>query len=341
MSAKRAKKKLFKRVGCFFIVFAVIVVIAVSLLLFSGSGEFEMTEHHPFKSAEAKERWIHNIDELAKTSWPEDSDSVYVDTAFGKTFVRICGPESASPLVLLHGAATNSLMWSDCIRAFSEKYTTYAVDTIDDYGLSVNSKLLVSADEYTEWLDELFSGLHLGNNINLMGLSYGGWLSGQYALRHQDRLNKVVLLSPAGIVQPIRIQFYVRSVISMLPFRNCRMNLLSWVLADLRRQDESFFEETVASQMQLAQECFKSSQLRANPGILSDQELQNLKLPVLFLTGANEKIYSPYKAMERLEKVAPSIEKELFPGAGHDLLFVKTEMVIARILEFLEDRGKF
>jgi pimeloyl-ACP methyl ester carboxylesterase len=305
--------------------------------LLSGSGEIEVTEYHPFKSAEAKERWIRNLDELAKTSWPEDSDSVYIDTSFGNTFVRICGPESAPPLVLLHGAGTNSLMWSRNIRALSEKYRTYAVDTIDDHGLSVNSKLLRSADEYTEWLDELFSGLHLDNHINLVGLSYGGWLSGQYAIRHRDRLNKVVLLSPAGIVQPIRMQFYIRGVISFLPFRNCRRNLLSWVLEDLRKQDESFFETIVLYQMELARQCFKSYQIRTNPGILSDQELQNLQVPVLFLTGANEKIYSSDKAMERLERVAPSIEKGLFPGAGHDLFAVKAEMVNARILEFLGD----
>lgn len=300
-----------------------------------------MIEYHPFKSMKAKERWIRNTHELAKTSWPEDSDPVYVDTSFGKTFVRICGPESAPPLVLLHGAGTNSLMWAGCIRALSEKYMTYAVDTIDDHGLSVNSKLLVSADEYTKWLDELFSGLHLGHNINLMGLSYGGWLSAQYALRHQDRLNKVVLISPAGTVQPIRMQFYVRAIISALPFRNCRMSLISWLFTDLRKQDESFYETTVASQMELAKQCFKSSRIRTNPGMLSDQELQNLKLPVLFLTGANEKIYSSDKAMERLEKVAPSIEKELYADAGHDLIIVKEEPVIARILEFLEGEGKF
>jgi len=309
-----------------------------SLWLLSGSGELEITEYHPFKSAEAKQRWIRHMDEQARASWPENSNSVYVDTSFGKTFVRICGPESASPLVLLHGAGMNSLMWSGTIRAFSGKYRTYAVDTIDDYGLSVNSKLLRSADDYTQWLDELFSGLHLGDHINLMGLSYGGWLSGQYALRHQDRLTKIVLLSPAGIVQPIRMQFYIRSVISFLPFRSCRRNLLSWVLEDLRKQDESFFETTVLYQMELARQCFKSYQIRTNPGTLSDRELQNLQLPVLFLTGANEKIYSPYKAMERLEKVAPSVEKELFPGAGHDLLAIKAEMVTSRILEFLGDK---
>ena len=334
MPVKEEKKKIFKRIGCFFVIFAVIVVVAVFLLLVSGSGELEKTEYHPFKSMEAKERWIHNIDEQVKTSWLKDSDSVYVDTNYGKTFVRISGPESSPPLVLLHGAGSNSLMWAGSIRAFSEKYRTYAVDTIDDYGLSINTKLMESADDYTEWLDELFSGLNLGNGINLIGLSYGGWMSGQYALRHQDRLNKVVLIVPAGTVQPIRMQAYVRVIFAALPFKYCKNSIYSWLLEDLKKQDEDLFEY-VLHQMAIAQQCFKSSQIRISPGMLSDQELQNLKLPVLFLTGANEKGYSPTKAIERLEKVAPSIQKELIPGAGHDLAFVKNELVNTIILKFL------
>lgn len=294
-----------------------------------------MTEYHPFKSIEAKERWLRNIKELEKTEWPGDSDSLYVDTSFGKTFVRICGPESAPPLVLLHGMGTNSLMWAGHIEAFSKKYRTYAVDAVDDFGLSVNTKVLRSADEYSEWLDELFTGLDLDSNINLAGLSYGGWLAGQYALRHQDRLNKMVLVSPAATVMPLRKQFYLRGALMLLPFRCCRENLLTWANEDLIKQNKDLFENSVLYQNELALQCFKSPQARTWPAMLSDEELQRLKVPVLFLTGANEKVYSPYKAMERLEKVAPNIKKEIIPGAGHDLFVVKKEIVNTRILEFL------
>lgn len=296
-----------------------------------------MSEYHPFKSAETKERWIRHIHDLEKTTWPVDSDSVYVDTSFGKTFVRICGPESAPPLVLLHGMGANSLMWAGSIKPFSDKYRAYAVDAVDDFGLSVNTKLLKDADDYSQWLDALFTGLGLDNNINLMGLSYGGWQAGQYALRHQEKLNKVVLLSPAGTVLPIKKVFYLRGALTMLPFKFCRGNLLSWALEDLKKQDEELFEKTVLYQNEMAMECFKSPQARTWPSVLSDHEWQSLKVPVLFLTGANEKIYSPRKAMERLERVAPSIKKKLIPGGGHDLFAVKMEIVNSHILEFLEN----
>ena len=60
MSKGKPRKKPYRWVRFFSIAFAVIVFIAVLLLIFSGSQEIEITEYHPFKSMEAKERWIHN-----------------------------------------------------------------------------------------------------------------------------------------------------------------------------------------------------------------------------------------------------------------------------------------
>jgi pimeloyl-ACP methyl ester carboxylesterase len=338
MPDKKPKKKLFIWLVCFSAVFVIGIVVA-GLFIFQGSSEFVITENHPFKSAEAKEQWIRYQNEREKMIWPANSDSVYVNTSFGKTFVRICGQESAPPLVLLHAGRSDSLMWSASIGPFSEKYRTYAVDTIGDCGLSVNTKLLKGANDYCQWLDELFTGLHLNDNINLLGMSFGGWIAGQYALGHQDRLNKVVLLSPAGIVLPLCKQFYARAMLAALPIKYCRNNILLWLCEDQKKQDEELFKKTTLYHSDIIQQCFKSSPMTTIPTMLSDQQLQSLKVPVLFLTGANEKVYSPTKATERLEKVAPSIQKEIISGGGHDLISVKNDLVNTKVLKFLSSIG--
>ncbi|GAH54730.1 unnamed protein product, partial [marine sediment metagenome] len=69
------------------------------------------------------------------------------------------------------------MQWLPNIEALSEYYRTYAVDNIYDYGRSVYTRTIKSPDDFVNWLDELFSILELGDNINLMGLSYGGWLT--------------------------------------------------------------------------------------------------------------------------------------------------------------------
>jgi len=47
-----------------------------------------------------------------------------------------------------------------------------------------------------EWLDELIMALKLENSVNIVGHSYGGWLTSQYALKFPENLNKIVLLAP-------------------------------------------------------------------------------------------------------------------------------------------------
>ena len=148
-----------------------------------------MTAYHPFRSATAKDRYLKVYDMRAK-KWPVDSEIRLEDTSYGKTFVRISGPVGAPPLVLLHGGGGNSLQWIPNIEALSKSYRAYAVDNIYDYGRSIYTQIIKHPDDFANWLDELFSVLELGNNINLMGLAYGGWITIQYALRLPERLNE-------------------------------------------------------------------------------------------------------------------------------------------------------
>jgi pimeloyl-ACP methyl ester carboxylesterase len=58
-------------------------------------------------------------------------------------------------------------------------------------------------------------------------------------------------------------------------------------------------------------------------------------MPTLYLVGENEKIYSPQKAIQRLNGIAPQIKTELIPDAGHDLSVVQSAMVNQIVQDFL------
>jgi pimeloyl-ACP methyl ester carboxylesterase len=62
-------------------------------------------------------------------------------------------------------------------------------------------------------------------------------------------------------------------------------------------------------------------------------------VPCLFLVGEHEKIYSPTAAPRRLRRVAPLVQAEIIPGAGHDLVCVQPDVVARRVLEFLDEPG--
>lgn len=71
------------------------------------------------------------------------------------------------------------------------------------------------------------------------------------------------------------------------------------------------------------------------PTVFEDQELQKISIPVLFMVGENEKIYSAEQAVDRLHTVAPNIETAIIPKAGHDIWIVQAEAVNDHILGFL------
>lgn len=295
--------------------------------------------YHPFRSSEAQAEYLaHYAQEEAM--WPIPSVGQLVETSYGRTFVRISGPIDAPPLVLFPGAGGCSLQWRLNIEALSHRYRTYAVDGLINLGCvgrSVYSRAISHEHEAVAWLDELFDGLDLGNNLNLMGPSHGGWLAAQYALHAPDRLDGLVLVAPAGIILPFRKRYLFRTILlSIFPSRDRYIRFFKWSFKDLA-QINSQFIEAMADDFLLSVRCFEPVNPRELPKLtaLSDEELQRISVPTLVLMGENEVLYSAQEAVKRLKKSAPQIAVELLPNAGHDLLLVQAEMVHQKIEGFL------
>lgn len=295
----------------------------------------QKTPQHPFRSQKAKERYLEMYDSRAK-AWPVPSETRMVETSFGQTFVRISGPLEAPPLVLLPGANTTSLLWIPNIKSLSETYRTYAVDNIYDFGRSVYTKKFKVTGDYVNWLDELFNALELGNNINLAGLSYGGWITSQYSLRFPNRLDKIVLMAPAATIVQFGPGFMKSVFLALIPHRHYVKKAMNYIMEDLANKGESGRGELefVAENAFLGLRCFKPKMM-VTPTVLTDEELQDFRVPTLFLIGENEKIYSTEDAVLRLKSMAPQIKVQIIPNAGHDLTIVQAEMVNIFILEFL------
>jgi pimeloyl-ACP methyl ester carboxylesterase len=294
------------------------------------------TSYHPFRSQKAKDRYLKRYDMRAQ-AWPVASETKTVDTSYGHTFVRICGPPEGRPLVLLPSAAASSLIWMMNVEALSAHYRVYAVDNIYDFGRSANSRDIKSANDLTNWLDGLFDALQLGNNINLMGLSYGAWITGLYALRHPDRLGKIVMCAPPATVFPLPAAWVWYGLTGLIPHRYFLRNMTRWMFKDLTRKEDEASRgllENLVEDAFVGLRCFKLK-MPVAPTVLTDEQLQSIKVPALFLVGENEVIYPAQNAIQRLKDVAPSIRAEIIPDAGHDLTIVQAKMVNEKVLDFL------
>ena len=339
--ATMKKRKLLKAVGCGC---ATLLLIVVSIAVWIGLLAREMTAPveldgvHPFKSAAKKERYLAHYDARAQ-NWPVPSETVFVDTSWGETFVRISGPDEGPTLVLLPGANSTSLLWEPNVAAWAERHRVYAVDNVFDYGRSVYSRNLTEPGDFTDWLDQLFDGLGLVDEVNLLGLSYGGWIAGQYGLARPDRLDKLVLVAPAATVAWFSGDFIKKGISCMIPHPHFVKDMVRWALHDAAEgtPEERRMVEEAAENAWLGLRSFKLKQM-VNPTVLTDEEWRSYEVPVLYLVGENEVIYSitGREAVAKINTVAPEIETELFPDCGHDLTIVQPDRFNRRVLEFLD-----
>lgn len=269
--------------------------------------------------------------------WPVPFESMDIPSRFGCTHLVACGPQDAPALVLLHGFFASLTMWALNIADLSREYRVYAVDVMGQPGKSIPDQPIRSRGDFVEWLSSLLDALKIERAL-LAGMSYGGWVALNYALGAPERVEKAVLLSPAGSFLPVVSQFMQRAMAMMFfPRRFLVEGFMGWLTYKPNLNDPTIrvIYDQIVTQMYLGVRYFRSQ-----PGVMPiafpEAELRALQVPTLLLIGQQEVVYNPVAALECARALVPYLESDLIPGASHDLTFSLHDQVDARILEFLE-----
>jgi pimeloyl-ACP methyl ester carboxylesterase len=242
--------------------------------------------------------------------WPVPYETVDIPTRHGHTFVIVSGNPAAPPLILLHGAGTNSTMWVGDVVAYAPYYRVYAVDLLGEPGRSAPTRPVWAGLAYAEWLDDVVTALKL-DKVTLVGISQGGWTAVKYAVYKPEQVEKLVLLTPGGIT-PDKMSFLIRVVPLLLLGRWGIQRVNRILFADQPIPDE------VEDVMTLIFTHFKP-RLGVLP-LFSDEELQRLTMPVLLLIGAKDALRDATKIEARMAGLLPDLTAMIIPGAGHTLL---------------------
>jgi pimeloyl-ACP methyl ester carboxylesterase len=288
---------------------------------------------HPsaFKTPEGEAAFFAAYDAAMK-AWPVPYDEFEIPSRFGTTYVIASGPPTAPPLVLLHGYMATSVMWAPNVADFSRHYRVYAIDVMGQPGRSIAGDPIGSVADYVSWLNTTLYELRL-NRFSLIGMSYGGWLALNYAIAQPQRVEKLVLLSPGGLLPLVR-QFTARGMLmTLLPSRITVNSFMHWL---------GFGEESAAvfelMRLGLRHSRVAPETLRLTPTVFSHGELSTLDVPTLVLMGDEEVIYDPAKALERVQALLPDVEGALVPGSKHDMCVTQHAYVDARVIDFLQTR---
>lgn len=267
--------------------------------------------------------------------WPVPYEELSIPTSYGETHVIASGPEAAPPVVLLHALLATPVSWYKNVASLSQSYRVYAVDVIGEGNRSRPVKPIASMDGFLQWFTELIDGLGI-DTLYLAGNSYGGLTGAYYAMKLPERVRKLVLISPAATIHPMR-PFYLHMFIPKAIYQF--LPKLPGVQRAMRRSVD--WMHNGLPQDPLWEPVFYNSMVHARlinqvfPRVYSREEFAQIKAKVLLIIGDRETVYNDLQsALHAARELMPDAEIEVIPSAHHIGMLANPEQVNRRILRF-------
>jgi pimeloyl-ACP methyl ester carboxylesterase len=157
------------------------------------------------------------------------------------------------------------------------------------------------------WLDELLAQLS-DRPAHLVGLSYGGWVAMNQAIRAPGRVASITLLDPAGLTKldaRFWLWFSISGLASLTPMP-LRRRLARWL------DSPSMLEPELMALMWAGIRGYRMEP--KFPAILTDDELRAITVPALLITGARSAMLTPAEARAR-GSLMPHAQVAVVPGS--------------------------
>lgn len=247
------------------------------------------------------------------------------------------------PLVLLHGAVSDSRWWRRQIDDLSDELTVVAWDA-PGCGRSSDPPEDFQLSDYADCLADLILRIGL-NKPHLLGLSFGGGLALEFYHRYPDVPATLVLASAyagwAGSLSPEAVEERRRKGLrdSNLPPEQVVESWISTVIS------ESASPEIIAEAKAIMRE-FHPAGMRAMLSAFAEADLSGMlstvEVPTLLLYGELDQ-RSPLTVARSLEAGIPDSKLVVLPGVGHGSNLEAPEAFNSAVRSFLlsnrEGRG--
>jgi pimeloyl-ACP methyl ester carboxylesterase len=242
--------------------------------------------------------------------WPVACEQRIVSTRQGNTFVIVSGDSSAPPVVLLHGSGTNSAWWVRDVATWASHHRVYAVDTIGEPGFSAPSRPPLASSAYAEWLDDVWTGLSL-EQASVVGISLGGWLGLDFAIRRPSRVASLFLICPSGLGR--------QNLMLLLKVGALRL-FGTWGLLKSLQLVSGRTAPLPKPMVDALLVIFRNFRLRMERiPRFTDADLAGLSIPLQVVVGSDDALLNSQETRERVERCVRRGRVLCVENAGHML----------------------
>ena len=127
----------------------------------------------------------------------------FIALSRGTTHYDIAGPDSGRVVVLVHGFSVPYYIWDSTAAGLSA--AGYRVVRYDLYGRGLSDRPDTEYDGmlYDRQLGELLDSLRITGPVDLVGLSFGGFVTAHYVTGHASRVRTLTLVDPVSQASPV------------------------------------------------------------------------------------------------------------------------------------------
>ncbi|RPD48345.1 alpha/beta hydrolase [Hymenobacter sediminis] len=270
----------------------------------------------------------------------QELDIAYIDV----------GPQDAEVLVLVHGMGGGIPTWRKNLEVLKKQFRCLALD-LPGHGYSSKGDYPYTISFYTDVVLSFINALGVGP-VTLVGHSMGGQTAIMAGLREPNLIQKLILVSPAGVEpytsveKQLLINMSAGVVATGNAFTKNRLNFLigfcnnAELAGDLAKR-LAFFKEDAA--------VFGRAMQRSIEGMLLESlnhSLTEIRQPCLLLVGKDDKL-SPYQYLRGQEYYQIVVRESakiphghlvVVPRCGHFVQYQCPEAFNTEVLEFLKEK---
>lgn len=258
-----------------------------------------------------------------------------------KTYYELAGPDNRETAVFIHGFSIPSFVWDynfDFLAQAGVRVLRY-----DCYGHGLSDKPFksYSRDYYCGQLNELLETLRIKSGINLIGLSMGGVIAADYANRYPGKVNKIVLISPAGmssqplILDLIKLPYLGEAIVNFFGTGILTLG----VRKDFQRPHlyPEYIKHGICQLKDAGFAYSLISTLRNNVlfnAVSVYRELGRKNKKICLIWGKND-LLMPYRLHKKFLEIFPASDFHTIGNAGHASNYERPDAVNKILLRFL------
>jgi pimeloyl-ACP methyl ester carboxylesterase len=243
------------------------------------------------------------------------------------------------PLLMLMGFCGTIGWWPQAVQDYFS--ARYQLILIDNRGMGLSER---GNKKYTmATLADDVHGLlqHLGiEAAHVLGVSMGGMIAQEFAIRHPERVKRIILANTQGMVKPHRSLTLPHMRFGWRYLTDARLRrsplLLNLIFTD------SFREQCAREEWEMIYAAYASSvsweraqeQLRAIIPWRSVRRLSKVKAPTLVLAASHDLLIPPRNSLDVARKI-PNARFVCLENQGHGMLYEAFDRIIPHIDEFM------